>query len=628
MSKESFSLKLTEDIIKRFKAIDRLELDTLLENNDTFLLALAISYMTLSKEKIIKKDYNNKDRTDINRLTRRVPTQDIDLLFDGENQPNIIYTDVEDNTWILDNIRDSILHEHFDILEEERLLVIDNTMYGKRLKAEIPFDWFFDYINTNILNKRFTDKYTNRGFFFNPDYSNLHPDIKGYIPKQLKRDIRYFAVQNHIIYKVDIEGNKLPIQELDEKIYSTFLRIAIEEVTDEDIQKYAPKIPKELYSYPIKYSVSFLKAKDEVEEQLKKDYPDSKIRIRIEQRKRKLVNKFRQKYFNTTYDYYDLFRNLNTLFKKRSKAELDALPNLFNYINNEGNLKHFDKNILIRIVYGEKYRESKNNLSFVGDMISAKDIICDTLFQVYGLTILAINKSALNNEESLKSISNVATGYNLDTYTKYANKRRKLINDILRLKIEIAKYQDNLEKCPEDKKEYMQEVINKLEAKLKVVEEEKQILLNTRYLYSKRREERNQADEACAKLISIINTYLDNFESCKYSDKKNGVPSKKIIKEIILDLLDKLTEIESKYYFALSDPKETLEMIRNCFSHIGRVKSNNLNRLCFYDFDNEGEYSGLVEADPISFIYFLSDCINNKDNYNNQDNKIEEAKTL
>ena len=70
--------------------------------------------MTLSKEKIIKKDMKEIDR--LGRLTKLVDDKEIDKLFDTNfcSQVSIInYAKEQNNLWILDNIRDSIMHGAF-----------------------------------------------------------------------------------------------------------------------------------------------------------------------------------------------------------------------------------------------------------------------------------------------------------------------------------------------------------------------------------------------------------------------------------------------------------------------------------------------------------------------------------
>ena len=55
MSKEIFSQKISESMDKKLKAIEQLDLETLLEKDANFEIAICIAYMSLSKEKLSKK---------------------------------------------------------------------------------------------------------------------------------------------------------------------------------------------------------------------------------------------------------------------------------------------------------------------------------------------------------------------------------------------------------------------------------------------------------------------------------------------------------------------------------------------------------------------------------------------
>ena len=70
-------------------------------NDENFILALCLSYMTLSKEKIIDKDMKNKDR--MARLTQMVDTSEINKVFTPgfeEEMPTITYAKEHNNLWI------------------------------------------------------------------------------------------------------------------------------------------------------------------------------------------------------------------------------------------------------------------------------------------------------------------------------------------------------------------------------------------------------------------------------------------------------------------------------------------------------------------------------------------------
>ena len=173
MSKEIFSEKISELMNNKMQALKNFNPNIIFSNEEYFELILCLSYMTLSKEKIIKKDMKNKSR--LERLTRMVDEKDINYVFDSSfsnEMPRIFITKENDNTWILDNIRDSIMHGKFDIDEEKKCFIIDNQQPERRLNAEIPFSWFISYAKYDIFNKKMLDKCTIKGFFYNQHKKN------------------------------------------------------------------------------------------------------------------------------------------------------------------------------------------------------------------------------------------------------------------------------------------------------------------------------------------------------------------------------------------------------------------------------------------------------------------------
>ena len=168
MSKLTFSKQINESILRKLSALENLNFEEFMKKDEYFELALSIAYLTLSKEKIIEKDINNPKR--LERLTKRVYTKDIDQIFKNgfsKEMPTISNSDEEDNTWILDNIRDSIMHEALEIDEENQCIKLNNTQNDRKLNGTIPFSWIIDYAKYDILKKRVLDSYKVRGFYYN-----------------------------------------------------------------------------------------------------------------------------------------------------------------------------------------------------------------------------------------------------------------------------------------------------------------------------------------------------------------------------------------------------------------------------------------------------------------------------
>ena len=92
---------------------------------------------------LIVKDPKVKNRMD--RLSYMVDLTEIDKVFTpgfSKEMPVIKYARENNNLWILDNIRDSIMHGSFDIDEERKCFLLNNTQHDRELIAEVPFSWW------------------------------------------------------------------------------------------------------------------------------------------------------------------------------------------------------------------------------------------------------------------------------------------------------------------------------------------------------------------------------------------------------------------------------------------------------------------------------------------------------
>jgi len=221
MSKIDFSKKMAPIIEHKINALENLDYSEFLKKDEYFELALCLTYLTLSKEKIIDKELKNPRRLD--RLKKQVPTIDIDVLFSqgfSANIPIIFNAKENNNLWILDNIRDSIMHEMLEIDEVKKCLIIKNNYFDRDLECEVPFSWIIDYAKYHILSKKISNDYKFKGFYYNNDKKNT-PYLN------TKNEIL-----NTILYSVRITGNKFNIKEVEKRI-----REIIEECSLKDIDK-------------------------------------------------------------------------------------------------------------------------------------------------------------------------------------------------------------------------------------------------------------------------------------------------------------------------------------------------------------------------------------------------------
>ena len=226
MSKVTYSKKISESLCHKIATISNINLEYLLKKDEIFEIAICVAYLTLSKEKIIKKDIKNQDR--LGRLTKKVDKEEIDKVFEAgfaKEMPTIIYSRETDNIWKLDNIRDSIMHGAFEIDEDNKCFIINNNQHDREFVASIPFSWFIAYAKNDILSKRQSCSYTIKGFYYNKykkDKYNL---------------TTHKELLSNILYKVNIYGNTFNVKDIENKIKTLPEKSQLEkacEATQED----------------------------------------------------------------------------------------------------------------------------------------------------------------------------------------------------------------------------------------------------------------------------------------------------------------------------------------------------------------------------------------------------------
>ena len=625
MSRESFSSKIASDILNRFFALEHYDPEKFLQMDETFQLALCITYMALSKESIILKDKKNMDR--LGRLTRQVPESELDLMFIGPHSPSISATLENDSTWIVDNIRDSILHEHFDIDEERRVVVIHNSMYGRGLDAEIPFDWFYQYVENDILKKRFKDHYMVRGFYYDASRPSCmrHPDMTG--PKKEKV---FFSVYNHILYRVEFKGSQIPVHGIDERVHELFEKFALEDI---------PEIEKEYYKSFItdkdglmneNYLISFYRARDKVLSVLQKEYPNCQIEITNDYHKHKLALKSRKKLLNSYENYDDLFHKMNDLLQRKGNINLKMISRLYDYSNQHlvvPSSREEQSKIINQIVAGDDYVFSSDKDSNFEDLRFSTEKLREAFLQIYGLCILAVNKKKLLDPKTLRFIEQNMHGYSKDSFQQYAINERKLLSRYFDLMIVYDEKKAQYDACPPEVKPMIRQSMDTIDREIIMVKEQIDYLEHGMNIIPIHGDILKKNHKPWEKYRSMVMKLSRDFHACPF-EKENHGQNKKIIKELLLRCYDKAVEVESQYFLGETEPKETLEMVRNCFSHVGRIQVfENVpleqSTIKFRDYDDQGDLAGMVQTNYVSFLSFLASCLGEE-----QDRDLQENKSL
>jgi len=590
MSKETFSKKISDMMYFKMKVLENMDYATFLEKEEYFEFILCLSYMALSKEKIIKKEIKNKKRLD--RLTRMVLEKNVDNVFQSgfsEKMPVIDYALEMDNTWILDNIRDSIMHGMFDIDEENKMIIIDNDQHERILKASVPFSWFIDYAKYDILGKKIMDKYTVKGFYY---------DIQ-------KKNCKYLNTRKelfrNILYVVNIDGNGFNVRDIEKRVRELFEECSFNETVDSVIDEKMFEYNKDRYNE--QYLLSFCKASSIVKNTIESEFPGVNVSIHIDNRKYKLINKLTKKACRYYNDYDFMYEHFNNLISSKSVSLLKYLSNIIENIDiNLDNYKSIDvyerMNLINYILKGESinYKNKNDIYNCFNDNMNILKNIC---LNVYGLSTLVINQNNLYNPLLLNQNP---SEYNLFAYSKqkylnYADEARDLIGKIFEKEIKLYEKNEQLSKCSDKKGiEHLTKEISKLESDEKSLQEKLEKLEFKPYInYLK-------IDE---KKLAKINNMLDCYYSHFYRAK--SVEGKRKILKIIKKFLILKKDAESEFTYGICDNmSEIITIIRNSLSHIGRMNVNK-NSSCrtivsLCDYDNDNSLSGFVTGNSIDFI--------------------------
>ena len=611
MSKETFSQKISEVLDKKIEAIESLDLKTLLEEDDNFEIAICLAYMSLSKEKIIDKDIKNNDR--LGRLTQKVDTVEINKVFQlgfAKEMPKIIYARENNNLWILDNIRDSIMHGACDIDEERKCFVINNTQYNRELNAEIPFSWFVAYAKNDILSKKIASNYTMSGFYYN----------------KFKVDKKQFdtnkELMNNILYKVDISGDNFNVREIEARINELFRTYAMDDISDKEIENYQEQASKEKIKYNDKYLTSFYLARKKVIEIIQKEFPNVTLKIQVNNRKYKLINKLSKKlpkHFNN----YDLMFNMfNHKVTPKGISLLKVISNLCENIDSEQPLEEMNKfennewkkkkRILHKIITGETIPNDKK-IDLSSTLNQDLNTMRSILLNVYGLSTLVINHETLYNSHFLNRhpYEFKIRAIHKRPYLDYASKCKTSIMKLLELEITLFTKQEQLSKCTnETAKQKIQANINDINEKMK---NEKEVLNNLGNTIGFDPVIKNSHINYQKKdnLNMKINQYFSHFYAAK------DIKTKQKIRKIIGKYLDKQIKEESEYtYGYCNEIQDVLTIIRNSFSHIGRItigKNKGIEtNIILNDYDTNGEKSAEVTCKYTDLIELLRNPYQNK----------------
>lgn len=623
MSKRDFSEKIIETMEKKIKAIESINPDEFAKKDEYFELAICLAYMTLSKEKIIDKDKKNKDKT--GRLTENVDRSEINKVFNpsfSKEMPVILYTAVNDDVWMLDNIRDSIMHGSFDVDEDKKCFILNNTKEGREFQAEVPFSWFIAYAKNNILSKKQLEQFNIKGYYFNKN----------------KKDRKNLKVQkeiyNNILYKVKITGAKVNIKEVEKTVKELFDKYAQEDIDKNIIEQYRERIDSEICKYNEEYLVSYYIAEDKVLKDLQAKYPNNTITISTVNYREKIKSLAKRQMPKQHHSYELMMKELNEFTEKKGMILLNYTTNLIDNYEESTTQKmpETDDTITEKSIIGvglESATQSELSLEkcmsymmttytdynvkqdMMNDLLGNnnletkyekyrlftknRDILRTLCINVYGISTLVINKETIYNDSFLneKPENYVTSAYDSTLYIELAQKKREQELKKLRIKKVIFELQKNYDNCKTDiSKARVNTAIREKEQDIKKTDIELYKIAQTMdHILVSRANYKELEDKR--KLEQAIKKLYDGFEKATTLDGKDKVY------DVISDVLNKYIDETSKYtYTRCTDMNQVLRVMRNSLSHIGRISISTSNKgetyIVLNDYDDEGRKSGQV----------------------------------
>ena len=563
MSKQTFSEKMNELMKTKIEAVEKLDLDELFKEDEDFDFLLSLAYMTLSKEKIIKKYKENPDR--LGRLRNLVEKKEINKVF-NENElnevPKVIDTLEEDNTWILDNIRDSIMHSSFEIDEENKLMLTNNTDDDRTLQTEIPFSWFNEYAKNDILSKKVANGYTVYGFYRNK-----------YKAHKKNRETEY-ELKNNIPYFFNVSGTTFNTAEIENRIRELYKEYSQNDYDYSDAEKYNNKIKKYKYIYHRNYLLSFYFSSKKVKETIEKEYPGIQIKIGIMDRDKvanKMIKKFQRHYIN--YDF--MMDEFDKVISRKGINLLNCLENIITkrekYKGKDfSTLSYDEKHNIINELVSNEQKDEKMDIRAL--YYTNKKILESLFLNTYGMTTLVINKDVLYNVHFLDERPEDYEMNVIDkkTYHELAESKRLLEVRLLESEIQIPKIEKQYNGCTDQDRK------TELGKKLEALKKEKKVTLE------KLREVAQELDYR--RVIKGTEDDLKNMQDMEdriavlYSNFKNAMTDNEkfqLKKQLKTELFNYVEETSKFTYGRVRTMNDALTIIRNCFSHIGRITIGN-----------------------------------------------------
>ena len=558
------------------------------DNSNEYELALAISYFTTSKDYFIEK-VNTK-------VTSVIDEEEIKKELLKDNGPTIYEPSNLSAYEIIDRIRNSLLHSRFELDNDaEKIYIrnIDDDTDEVKLIATIPYSWIKNYCYNGL-----TEKFNSTSFNFKlpiySEYIHTKNDVDSYVNNtmicniELKSDKPFSNIEirekirklTNYTRKMDRSIIKTIESELDIELldYSKYLELAINALQENS--EHNSKIPLSFYfsmemikqvvkqEYDIDLSYSFSEmSKDNfyrhtnLDKNKEIEYHSymELMRIYLEPE----INTFRMIRLLQNYNYYNKYLNNSDMYKKNK----DFFERVINSNKENSQELVFEALENPDIRTDEFYKVYDICQSLNNNFNSCKGFILKTLLFVYGQNIYSLNKEYFDRmDDSMIDIFDIegytskrldATDYNLYQYHITTTKK-----NIERHEYNIKSFKQKLKKIPEYK------------------------------------------HEARNKVIKMISDITDSLQA----DRKKLEKYEEELNDFLNRHKNEIIYIDGKTLMKEDSKREMLRIIRNCFSHPGRIGNIDLKNMTITleDYNDSNNISAIITCKIDSLIKFLS----------------------
>ena len=191
MDRNAYYYASRAEILKRLTYIQKEDIVDFFEESDSFSLALYLAYFALAEEVLIER--NSHDGNIHTRLKTHIDQRKLAELFRNPDLIKIYDKEIDGNTaeWFIATLRNGIIHKGPAVDYSNKKVYIENDGYLNKLKCEVSFDWFRNFILDDLLLHSTIGKYNYTSFiapYKDPrdvDFINNFDDIRNFIDNEL-----------------------------------------------------------------------------------------------------------------------------------------------------------------------------------------------------------------------------------------------------------------------------------------------------------------------------------------------------------------------------------------------------------------------------------------------------------